>query len=212
MTALTPAPRRAGRVRRTAALVAGTVAMLTLDVGIATAHDPLAATNAYVPANGATVSGGLPAEILVNFQDTFPKAGDVANASVPVAQVIDASGANHVAAAFQNPSNAKQLVITTNNRHVDGRYTVTWTITASDGHAVSNNGSDTAEEGGPLRFTVAGASTPSSPIPTAATKSSSSNTGTVIAAVVGIGIVILVGAGALVFWSRRRRDEFDQEQ
>lgn len=214
MTALTPAPRRARRVRHTTALAAGTITLLTLGVGIATAHDPLAATNAYVPANGATVQGGLPAQILVNFQNTFRQAGSDTDSSVAPAHVLDTSGADHVASAVQNPANAKQLIITTDNRSVTGPYTVAWTITASDGDVVSNDGSDTAEEGGPLKFTVATASTTSAPTATAATtsSSSSSDTGTVIAAVVGVGIVVLVGVGAIFFWSRRRRDEFDQER
>jgi LPXTG-motif cell wall-anchored protein len=210
-------PRIRARVRRFTIIATGFAVLLTLGVGIALAHDPLATTNPYVPANGSTVSGELPATILVNFQDTFPKAGDAANASVPVARVMDAQGNDHVASAVQNPTNAKQLVITTNNRGIPGAYTVTWTITASDGHAVSNDGTDTSEEGGPLRFTVV-ATTPTDVSTTTASQgtstssSSSSSSGTVIAAVVGIAIVILIGAGAMLFWKRRRRDEFDQEQ
>ncbi len=218
MTAL-PLSRTCGHVRRALVAAAGLAVLLTLGVGIAFAHDPLATSNAYVPANGSTVSGALPATILVNFQETFPKAGDAANSSTPIAKVIDAQGNDHVANAVQNQANAKQLVITTNNRSVQGAYTVTWTITASDGHAVSNDGTATADEGGPLRFTVVattasfaatttsgqGTSTSSS------SSSSSSSSGTVIAAIVGIGIVILFGAGAMLFWKRRRRDEFSQE-
>jgi LPXTG-motif cell wall-anchored protein len=209
-------PRTHAHVRRFVVATAGLAVLLTLGVGIAFAHDPLATTNAYVPASGSTVTGALPATILVNFQETFPKAGDVANASVPVAKVVDAYGNDHVATAVQNPANAKQLVITTNNRNVLGAYTVTWTITASDGHAVSNDGTDTSEEGGPLRFTVAAktatdvATTSSGQGTSTTSSSSSSTTGTVIAAIVGIGLVLLIGAGALLFWKRRRRDEFSQ--
>ena len=215
MTAL-PLPRTRAGVRRFTVVATGLAILLTLGVGIALAHDPLATTSPYVPANGSTVSGELPASIVVNFQDTFPKAGDAAHPSVPVAKIIDAQGGDHVATAVQNPTNAKQLVITTNNRSVLGAYTVTWTITASDGHAVSNNGTDTAEEGGPLRFTVVSGTTPVGDTSTAAkgtttSSSSSSTTGSVIATIVGIGLVLLIGAGAILFWKRRRRDEFDQE-
>lgn len=214
MTALS-LTRSCAYVRRCVVATAGLAVLLTLGVGIAFAHDPLATTNAYVPANGSTVSGALPATILVNFQETFPKAGDAANPNTPVAKVVDAQGNDHVATAVQNPANAKQLVITTNNRNVLGTYTVTWTITASDGHAVSNDGTDTAEEGGPLRFTVAagtatGANTATSGQGTTTSSSSSSSTGTIVAAIVGVGIVILIGAGAILFWKRRRRDEFSQ--
>jgi methionine-rich copper-binding protein CopC len=200
--------------RRFTVIATATAAILALTAAIAFAHDPLATQGAYSPAPGAVVSGELPASIVVTFQDTFPKAGDVAHASVPVALVTDAAGTDHVASAGQNPSNAKQLVITTKDRSVPGPYKVTWTITASDGHAVSNNGSDTAEEGGPLRFTVADAGTSAAASTTSTTStssSSSSSSGTVIAAVVGVALVILIGAGAILFWVRRRRDEFDQE-
>ena len=131
-----------------------TAALLALGATAALAHDPLATANAYVPANGSVVDGALPATILVNFQDTFRQAGNAADPSVPVARVLDAAGTDHVATAVQNPNNAKQLVITTKNRTTPGKYTVTWTITASDGHAVSNDGSDVSEEGSPLVFTV----------------------------------------------------------
>jgi len=199
------------RVRRLAAIATATAAILALTAGIAFAHDPLAVQGAYSPAPGSVVAGALPATIVVTFQDTFPKAGDATNPSVPVAQVIDSAGKDHVATAVQNPSNAKQLIITTNDRNVPGRYTVTWTITASDGHAVSNNGTDTAEEGGPLRFTVAAANTTGSTSTTSTTSSSSSSSGTVIATVIGVAIVILIAVGAILFWVRRRRDEFDEE-
>jgi LPXTG-motif cell wall-anchored protein len=208
-------PRTRARIRRLAVAAIGLTVLLTLGVGLALAHDPLATTDPYVPANGSTVTGQLPATILVNFQETFPKAGDAANASVPVAKVIDAQGNDHVATAVQNPANAKQLVITTNDRSVLGKYTVTWTITASDGHAVSNDGTDTSEEGGPLRFTVVsgtatGTGTSTAGQGTTTSSSSSSSTATAIAAVVGIALVLLIGGGALLFWKRRRRDEFDQ--
>ena len=216
MTALS-LTRSCAYVRRCVVATAGLAVLLTLGVGIAFAHDPLATTNAYVPANGSTVSGALPATILVNFQKTVPKAGDAAtNPNIPVAQGRSTRRATTTSPrAVQNPANAKQLVITTNNRNVLGTYTVTWTITASDGHAVSNDGNDTAEEGGPLRFTVAagtatGANTATSGQGTTTSSSSSSSTGTIVAAIVGVGIVILIGAGAILFWKRRRRDEFSQ--
>jgi LPXTG-motif cell wall-anchored protein len=197
------------RARRLATIITAAAAMLALTAAVASAHDPLATQGAYAPTPGAIVSGALPATIVVTFQDTFPRAGDAAHPSTPAARVIDAAGADHVATAVQNPSNARQLIITTKNRNVAGRYAVTWTITASDGHAVSNDGTDTAEEGGPLRFTVA--STTTAATTTTSSTSSSSSTGTVIAAIVGVGLVILIAAGAILFWVRRRRDEFDQE-
>lgn len=186
---------------RTAAIALGASALLALSATAALAHDPLATANAYVPANGSVVDGALPATILVNFQDTFRQAGNAADPSVPVARVLDAAGADHVATAVQNPNNAKQLVITTKNRTTAGKYTVTWTITASDGHAVSNDGSDVSEEGSPLVFTVH----------TSASTSTTTSSNTVIAATVGVVIVILVAAGAVLFWFRRRRHNMSQE-
>ena len=205
MSILTVRPRRSRL--RTAAVALATVALLALGATVALAHDPLASANPYVPANDSVVSGALPATILVNFQDTFRQAGDVANPSVPVAHVRDSSGVDHVANAVQNPNNAKQLVITTKDRTVPGKYTVIWTITASDGHAVSNDGGDVSEEGSPLIFTVRATTAAAK----AATSTSTSTSTTVIAAAVGVILVILIGAGAVLFWFRRRRDNMSRE-
>jgi len=202
-------PPRLFRVR-TAAIALGTAALLALGATAALAHDPLAVTNAYVPANGSVVTGALPATILVNFQDTFRQAGNAADPSVPVARVLDSSGADHVASAEQNPNNAKQLVITTKDRTTPGRYTVTWTITASDGHAVSNDGSDVSEEGSPLIFTVHGTSS-AAPTASSATPAAKSSSNTVIATTIGVIVVVLIAAGAVLFWFRRRRDNLSQE-
>jgi LPXTG-motif cell wall-anchored protein len=187
---------------RTAAIAVGAAALLVLGATAALAHDPLATANAYVPANGSVVDDGLPATILVNFQDTFRQAGSAADPSVPAARVLDASGTDHVATALQNPNNAKQLVITTKNRTTPGKYTVTWTITASDGHAVSNDGSDVSEEGSPLVFT---ARTGASAAAKTSTNTTTSSSTTVIATTVGVILVILIAAGGLLFWRRRRR-------
>ncbi len=186
---------------RTAAVALGTAVLLAFGATAALAHDPLATANAYVPANGSVVDGALPATILVNFQDTFRQAGDAADPSVPVARVLDPAGADHVATAVQNPNNAKQLVITTKNRTTAGKYTVTWTITASDGHAVSNDGSDVSEEGSPLVFTVH----------TSASTTTTSSSNTVIATTVGVIVVVVIAVGAILFWFRRRRDNMSQE-
>jgi len=206
MLRLTVRPRPS-RLRTTAiGLLAA--ALLALGSSVALAHDPLAATNAYVPANDTVVSGALPATILVNFQNTFRQAGSATDPSVAVAHVLDSSGVDHVASAVQNPNDAKQLVITTNDRTVPGKYTVTWTITASDGDVVSNNGSDVAEEGSPLVFTVR---TSASAAAKASTSTASSTSNTVIATTIGVILVILIGAGAVLFWFRRRRDNMSQE-
>jgi LPXTG-motif cell wall-anchored protein len=208
MSMLPLRPRRVGL--RTAAIALGTAALLALGATAALAHDPLTTTNAYVPANGAVIAGELPATILVNFQDTFRQAGNAADPSVPVARVLDAAGVDHVASAVQNPNNAKQLVITTTDRTTPGQYTVTWTITASDGHAVSNDGSDVSEEGSPLVFTVRTSGSAVAKTSTGApTATSSSNTA--IATTIGVVVVILIAAGAILFWFRRRRDNMSQE-
>lgn len=192
---------------RVAAIALGTAALLALGATAALAHDPLAATDAYVPANGSVVDGALPATILVNFQNPFRQAGSDTDPSVPVARVLDSSGTDHVATAVQNPNNAKQVVITTKDRTIPGRYTVTWTITASDGDVVSNNGSDVAEEGSPLVFTVRASASAAAKASTSTTTSSST---TIIATTVGVVLVILIAAAAALFWFRRRRDNMSQ--
>ena len=199
---------RLSRVR-TAAVALVTAVFLAFGATAALAHDPLATANAYVPANGSVVDGALPATILVSFQDTFRQAGNAADPSVPVARVLDAAGADHAATAVQNPNNAKQLVITTKNRTTAGKYTVTWTITASDGHAVSNDGSDVSEEGSPLVFTVHTSASAAAKASTGTTTTSSSNT--VIATTVGVILVILIAAGAVLFWFRRQRDNLSKD-
>lgn len=206
MSKFMPWPRPT-RVRGTAIGLLAAAALL-VGASVALAHDPLAATNAYVPANGTVVSGALPATILVNFQNTFRQAGSATDPTVPVARVLDASGTDHVASAVQNPNDAKQLVITTKDRTVPGTYTVTWTITASDGDVVSNNGSDVAEEGSPLIFTVR---TSASAAAKASSSSSSSSSNTVIATTVGVVLVVLIAGGAILFWFRRRRDNMSGE-
>lgn len=193
---------------RTTAIAFGTAALLALGATAAFAHDPLAATDSYFPANGSVVVGALPATVIVNFQNPFRQAGSDTDPSVPVAQVLDSSGADHVASAVQNPNDAKQLVITTKDRTTAGKYTVTWTITALDGDVVSNNGSDVAAEGSPLVFTVRTGASAAAKTSTTTPKSSSN---TVIATTIGVIIVILIAAGAVLFWFRRRRDNMSQE-
>jgi LPXTG-motif cell wall-anchored protein len=192
-----------------AAIALGTAALLALGATAALAHDPLTVTNAYVPANGSVVQGALPATILVNFQDTFRQAGNAADPSVPVARVLDAAGVDHLATAVQNPNNAKQLVITTKDRMTPGRYTVTWTITASDGHAVSNDGSDVSEEGAPLVFTVRTSGSAAAKA-SAGTPASTSSSNTVLVTSIGVVVVVLIAAGAVLFWFRRRRDNMSR--
>jgi len=192
---------------RAAGIALGTAALLALGATAALAHDPLAPTKAYVPANGSVVDGALPATILVNFQNPFRQAGSTTDPSVPVARVLDSSGTDHVAAAVQNPNDARQLVMTTKDRGVSGKYTVTWTITASDGDVVSNNGSDVAEEGSPLVFTVRTSGSAAAKASTSATTSTST---TVIATTVGVVLVALIAAAAVLFWFRRRRDNMSQ--
>jgi methionine-rich copper-binding protein CopC len=194
---------------RMAAIALGTATLLALGATAALAHDPLTVTNAYVPANGSVVQGALPATILVNFQDTFRQAGNAADPSVPVARVLDAAGVDHLATAVQNPNNAKQLVITTKDRTTPGKYTVTWTITASDGHAVSNDGSDVSEEGAPLVFTVRTSGSAAAKA-SAGTPASASSSNTVLVTSIGVVVVVLIAAGAVLFWFRRRRDNMSQ--
>lgn len=201
--------RTRGSGLRTAAIALGTAALLALGASAALAHDPLTTTNAYVPASGSVIAGELPATIFVNFQDTFRQAGNAADPSVPVARVLDAAGVDHVASAVQNPNNAKQLVITTSDRTTPDKYTVTWTITASDGHAVSNDGSDVAEEGSPLVFTVR---TSGSAVAKTSTRAPTSTWSSITAIATTIGVVVvLIAAGAVLFWFRRRRDNMSQE-
>jgi len=207
---------RAHRSRlRAAATVAGAATLLAVGASVALAHDPLAATNAYIPANGSTVKGELPAEITVNFQNTFRQAGSDTDPNTPVAQVLDSSGADHVQSAEQNPNDAKQLLIYTHDRTTPGKYTVTWTITADDGDVVSNNGSDVSEEGAPLIFTVASTagssptttgtstagSTATTPATTTTTKSKSRR-GLLVG--VGVAVLALIAIGG-VLWTRRRK-------
>jgi methionine-rich copper-binding protein CopC len=206
MSILTARPRPS-RVRAPAIALA-TAALVELGATVALAHDPLAAANPYVPADDAVVSGALPATILVNFQDTFRQAGDAADSSLPVARVLDTSGTDHLASATQSPNDAKQLVITTKDRTSPGKYTVTWTVTASDGHAVSNDGRDVSEAGSPLTFTVRASASTAAKASTTTSKSTSS---TVVATTIGVLVVILIAAGAVLFWFRRRRDNMSQE-
>jgi methionine-rich copper-binding protein CopC len=195
---------------RTAAIALAAAWLLALGATTALAHDPLAATNSYMPAGGSVVAGELPATIIVNFQNPFRQAGSATDANIPVASVLDSSGVNHIASAVQNPNDAKQLVLTTKHRTTPGKYTVTWTITAADGDVVSNNGGDVFEEGSPLVFTVgnSGRAAANASTPTPAAKSSSN---TAIATTIGVVIVVLIAAGAVVFWFRRRHDNMSQE-
>jgi len=195
---------------RIAAIALDTAALLALGATAALAHDPLTVTNAYVPANGSVVEGALPTTILVNFQDTFRQAGNAADPSVPVARVLDATGLDHVATAVQNPNNAKQLVITTKDRTTAGKYTVTWTITASDGHAVSNDGRDVSEEGAPLVFTVRTSGSAAAKA-SAGNPASTSSSNIALVTTISAVIVVLIAAGAVLFWFRRRRDTMSQD-
>jgi methionine-rich copper-binding protein CopC len=213
----TPLPRaRRSRLRISAAAL-GTAALLAVGASVALAHDPLAATNAYVPANGSVVTGALPPEIIVSFQNTFRLAGSDKDPSTPIAAVLDPNGTDHVASAEQNPNDAKQLLIYTNDRTVAGKYTVTWTITANDGDVVSNNGSDVSEEGAPLIFTVQNAAGSSQTVSGTSTAGSTSSTPATTtaksrshrAAIVGIGVAVLavIAVGAGLFWNKRRKND-----
>ncbi|GAB3678260.1 copper resistance CopC family protein [Angustibacter aerolatus] len=194
-----------GGLRRLTLAAIGALAAVLVAAGPAAAHDELESTN---PADGATVAA-VPDAIVLTFGEPALAVGTRLVVTGPSGQVQQ--GAPRVVdEEVRQPLAAGAPA---------GRYDVQWRVTSADGHPVS----------GEFRFTAKGAAastTPSSPA--AATASTTATAGTATAAstattatgsaaedpaeqtsstgrvlLVGLGVLVLLGAVVLV--ARRRR-------
>ncbi len=164
--------------------MAAVLLALLVPIGAASAHDTLVSTS---PAEGSTVAD-MPAKIGLTYDN------------IPIAmgseiRVVDDAGNNWA----QGPATVTNRVVTqaVQPGTPAGTYTVQWRVVSSDGHPIQ----------GKFSFTTTSGAQPGAATPTAADAAPEQHGETsrglapwVIP--VGVAVLILIGAGAVIAWRR----------
>lgn len=165
-------------------LIAG-IAVLLLHPGAAAAHDELVTST---PANGAHVAA-LPKTLVLNFEEP-PVAG------YTKVHVFSPTGTDVSAAAPVTVGSRVTLAVKPTTAH--GTYAVRWSLLSDDGHPVA----------GVIRFTVAGAPTPTmstakATATTAPAPASTAGSTWVVPALIGVAALLVLFGAAKVTGRRR---------
>lgn len=182
-----------GRLRRpttsrAGAVLAAVLLALLVPIGAASAHDSLVSTH---PAEGSTVQE-MPAKI------------DLTYDNIPIAmgseiRIVDADGNNWAQGA---PKVTNRVV----SQRVQpgtpaGTYAVQWRVVSSDGHPIQGTFTFTTETGA-----QPGAATPSAADAAPAQHADSAPGLPPWVIPVGVAVLILIGAGAVIAWRRLGTD------
>lgn len=181
--------------RKVGTRAAGLLAILLLallgPIGAASAHDQLISND---PVSGSTVHD-MPQKIVLTYNNTPIAIGSEI-------RVEDKAGNNWASGPAQvTDRNVEQAI---QDGTPAGDYTVKWRVVSSDGHPIQGTFDFTTSSG-----PAAGAATPSGAADENTTEDPQETAGQGLAPWViptGLAVLIVIGAGAAIFWRRRPTD------